>query len=216
MIPSKPVLIGVTGRARSGKDTLGAYLETFYQFERYAFAWPLKHGIRSMFGLDSRHTDGELKETPLEILGGRSPRQVMQTLGTEWGRTHVAPDIWVDLGVAKWLENRDAGRSLVITDVRFENEAQAIRGEGGVVIHVTRKAADAVTPHASEKGVQVEGMDITLANDGELADFYEAIEFEVMPLLYPVASLDLIRSRNAASLEAGQALTTAWQNRGDL
>lgn len=181
----KPILIGITGRARSGKDTLAAYLATRYKIERYAFAWPLKAGVRSMFGLDGRHTDGDLKETPLDILGGKSPRQVMQTLGTEWGREHVAPNIWVDLGLATWARLQAEGKSLAITDVRFENEAEAVRNAGGTIIHVCRDDAEVVNAHSSERGVALEGGDITIENNGTLDDFFEAIQFDVMPLLFP-------------------------------
>lgn len=172
----KAKFIGITGLARSGKDSIGAYLQTAHGFERYAFAGPIKAGIRVMFGLDGRHTDGLLKEIPTARLKGKSPRQVMQTLGTEWGRQHVAPTIWTDLGLEKWRGMRDEGRSLVITDVRFENEAHEIRRGGGVVLHVVRPNAANVAAHSSEAGVEFKQGDFAVCNSGTLAELFQQVE----------------------------------------
>jgi hypothetical protein len=50
-----------------------------------------------MLGLKDEHFfDRQLKETPLPVIG-KSPREIMQTLGTEWGRRLVNPDLWVCL-----------------------------------------------------------------------------------------------------------------------
>ncbi len=180
-----PKLIGITGKARSGKDTLASYLSTKHGVERYAFAWPLKRGLRAMFDLDGRHTDGLLKETPIIELGGKSPREMMQTLGTEWGREFVSRSIWVDLGLARWSQYKSEGKSLAITDVRFENEATAIREAGGVIVHVRRGDAEAIKAHPSEAGVERQGGDLTIANDGNFEDFFEAADLELMPLICP-------------------------------
>lgn len=181
----KPTLIGITGKARSGKDTIAAYMATKYGIERYAFASPIKAGVRTMFGLNGRHTDGDLKEIPLPEFGNKSPREMMQTLGTEWGRELVNCSIWVDLGLYEWNRLKAAGKSLAITDVRFENEADAIRNAGGTIIHVRRPMAPGVSYHSSEAGVLAKGSDIIIDNDRELVDLFEAIDFDVMPLLFP-------------------------------
>lgn len=171
----KATLIGISGRARSGKDSVGAYLQTRHGFERYAFAGPIKAGIRAMFGLDGRHTDGLLKECALASLGGKSPRQLMQTLGTEWGREHVAPSIWVDLGLDYW-HGLPEGRSLAITDVRFENEAHAIRRAGGVVLHIVRPEAEAVAAHSSEAALRVQSGDFAVFNNGTLPELFQQVD----------------------------------------
>jgi hypothetical protein len=151
----EPILIGITGKARSGKDTVAEILSRNFQVKRYAFAGPLKIGLATMLGLDGRHVSGDLKEIPIPEFGGKSPRQMLQTLGTEWGRQLVSDSLWVDLGMSEWEKCLGRGRSLVITDVRFENEAEAIRKAGGVVAHVQRGLAPGVAPHSSEAGVEI-------------------------------------------------------------
>ena len=62
------------------------------------------------------------------------------------------------------------GTPLIITDVRFENEADWIRKNGGHVIHLTRGEAPAVREHASEAGVTMGDGDYAYQNDGSLPD----------------------------------------------
>lgn len=172
----EPKLIGLTGKARSGKDTAADYAAKKWGAQRYAFASPLKKGLRAMLGLDSEHTDGGLKEMPLLRFGNKSPRQMLQTLGTEWGRQLVNDTIWVDLGLYEWEKYRAMGQSLIITDVRFDNEAQAIRDAGGVVCHIIRVDAETVSEHSSEAGVQCLPGDFAIANVGTLQAFYWAAD----------------------------------------
>lgn len=168
-------LIGIAGKARSGKDTVAAMLAA-RGFERYAFAQPLKQGVRAMFGLAEAHTDGEWKEDVLPWLG-RSPRYLMQTLGTEWGRQLVAEDVWLRLADQRW-KNCQLGmaRGLVISDVRFDNEAEWVRDLGGEVWHIMRHRAEAVQAHASEAGVFYDPCrDQLISNDGSLSDLERAV-----------------------------------------
>ena len=79
----EPMLIGISGKAQSGKDTLGKYLCDEYRCLHYYFAKPLKEGAKVMFNL----TDDQIanKEVPIEPWG-ISPRKIYQVLGTEVGR----------------------------------------------------------------------------------------------------------------------------------
>ena len=84
-------------------------------------------------------------------LGGRTPTMAQQTLGTERGRDLIAPDLWL----AAW--DREARRRLaegapaIVNDsLRFENEAAAIRGLGGVVIRLDGRRDPRVEAHVSE------------------------------------------------------------------
>lgn len=91
-----PKLIGLTGPAGCGKDTVAQILCDTQEFRRIALAEPIRRGIVNMFGIPMGHlTDRELKEQPLAELCGKSPRQAMQTLGTEWGRQHIDLGIWL-------------------------------------------------------------------------------------------------------------------------
>src|SRR4051812_35641591 len=95
MAPMK--IIGITGQARSGKDTLaGALIEIAESGVKMSFADPLRAFVSTVTGVPHAElVDGPKKEAPLTEFGGRSPRQMMQTLGTEWGRDLIHADIWI-------------------------------------------------------------------------------------------------------------------------
>lgn len=172
----KSVLIGLAGKAGTGKDAAGAYLQTRYGIERYAFASPLKFGLQVMLGLDGRHTDGALKEIGMTEFGGMSPRQLMQSLGTEWGRSMVADTVWVDRGLAFWDRMSSEGKSVVITDVRFQNEAEMIRSAGGVIVRIVRDSAKGVAEHSSERGVPRSLVDASIQNNGSIKALHQQLD----------------------------------------
>jgi hypothetical protein len=170
------MLIGITGHAGSGKDTIGEHLVAAHDFRRISFAQPLRAALMAAFELDWTHFEGESKERPVSWIG-RSPRQLMQTLGTEWGRQCVAQDIW--LRVAERRIALGGGTSKVdwvITDVRFDNEAEFIRRLGGQVWRVLRPDAIPVSPHASEGGVALSLVDYTIENDASLDELRQAVD----------------------------------------
>lgn len=164
-------LIGLTGRARSGKDTVGTILRDQTYTKTISFAEPIRNALRGMMGLTDEHFHGKLKEVPLPWLG-KSPRQLMQTLGTEWGRQIVHDSLWLMLAEQSVDELRAYNWNVAITDVRFENEADLIRRKGGRVWHVRRDGIAAVSAHASEAGVayQPEFGDVLIDNNGSIED----------------------------------------------
>lgn len=169
-----PYIIGLTGQAGAGKDTARAILEE-HGYYGLAFADP----IRDMIGALLVNCDTsfqwmearELKEQPIPGLGV-SYRQLAQTLGTEWGRA-VAPDLWLRIAAAHMQSiTRDsfAPISFVISDVRFENEADFIRQRGGVVWRVYRPGLEPVREHISEAGARLIEPDFTIMNNGTIED----------------------------------------------
>lgn len=169
-----PRLIGLHGPARSGKDTVGQMLVDGFCVERISFAEPIRDALRGMMGLTDEHFHGSLKEVQMPWLG-KSPRQLMQTLGTEWGRGVVHPDLWLLLAQRKIDAFFERGRSVVITDVRFENEADLIRQAGGQVWHVHRPNVQQVAAHASEAGIAFEVGDLRIDNNGSLEDLCDEV-----------------------------------------
>jgi len=171
-------LIGLVGRARVGKDTAATFLEDRHLLEQFAFANPLKDMLTSVFG--DLFYDGD-REKPIEWLG-KSPRQLMQTIGTEWGRQCVHPDLWVLLAHQEWLTcQRGLSNGMVISDVRFDNEARWIKEQGGTLIEIRRQHTETVEAHVSEAGITVSA-DHVIHNDGTLDDLYDALD-EVMNCL---------------------------------
>lgn len=160
------IIIGIAGPAQSGKSTMAGEFRRLVKFrgQKYAerpFAGPLKRMLASI-GVD---VSDQSKNAPVPFLDGRiTPRVMMQTLGTEWGR-NLLPDLWLRV----WQHELDPGAHVVtVPDVRFNNEAELIRSLGGTIIHIQRKpTADmlAVPAHPSEAGITRVKGDIIFRND---------------------------------------------------
>lgn len=184
-------LIGIAGKARSGKDTAAAYLVEKHGLVKYSFADPLKSGIRAMFGLTEEHVNGDLKETVIPWLG-TSPRRLMQTLGTEWGREIVRPDLWVLLAQRQWdhlkLATDDTFHcGMIVPDIRFEEEAEFIRRNGGQVIHLMRDELELVEAHKSEAGIRFQRGDWLIENNGTIEELHQALEDDYLGRVKRVA-----------------------------
>lgn len=174
------ILIGLTGKARSGKDTVADYLAEHYRFKTTAFAKPIKDGCKAMFGLTDEHVYGDLKEVVIPEYGC-SPRQMLQWCGTEFGREMVHPDIWLMQVRHQWEAMRETAAEtfhsgLVVTDVRFENEAELIRKLGGFVVHVERPDAQTIASHSSESGVRWSSLDGYILNESTLDALYAQVD----------------------------------------
>ena len=159
----EPRLIGFCGAAAAGKSCAAEILVRQHGFRRMRFAAPLKAMLRAL-GLSEREIDGDRKETPCTRLMGRTPRHAMQTLGTESRRLLIAPDLWVEL----WRQDAEAalaaGERLVADDVRFENEAAALRALEGKLVALRREGASPEGAHVSER--QRLTPDASLFNEG--------------------------------------------------
>lgn len=169
-------LIGLTGPKGSGKSTVAKILNA-YGFKTLAFADPIKQSLSALFGLTSACLDGSLKETPLNDFGGVTPRYLMQTLGTEWGRNLVDKDIWVQMAKQRLKFAKDARiEPIVFTDVRFDNEADWIRSEGGVIWHIFRRTNGPQDIHESEAGLAVNlTRDVVINNNDSLEELEETV-----------------------------------------
>lgn len=235
---SAPLLIGLTGRKRSGKDTVAGFLRE-EGFERVAFGDPIKEiladmdpllsGTRRSGSFAEGHEMSRLMDsfgraidlhTIVEDLGRgqrgraldildpfvtgsvrlgallreaegdwdllkdeetnpfhREIRRLQQVLGTEVGRSVLSPTIWVDTGMAEVARHRRDLSSVVVTDCRFDNEAEAIREAGGKVVRVVRPSLPAPTDsHASESGISEYLVDREIVNGGTLDDLRAAAE----------------------------------------
>jgi hypothetical protein len=142
------MIIGFVGFIGSGKDTAADYLVNFHGFRRDSFASTLKDAIAHIFGWDRTLLEGrtkqarEWREQKDEWWSKRlgkdiTPRWILQYWGTDVCRNHFHDDIWIAS-----LENkmRKTSDNIVISDVRFTNEIQAIHNAGGIVVRVKRGA----------------------------------------------------------------------------
>ena len=136
------MIIGVIGLIGSGKGTTGDYLEYYYGFKKRAFAGPVKDVASIVFGWDRKALEGDTPESrkwreqpdpnwegvfPDLNNGILTPRLALQKIGTEAMRGVFGDNIWVK----SLFERREPNEKTVITDVRFQNEIEAILENGG-------------------------------------------------------------------------------------
>ncbi|MBW2675615.1 MAG: hypothetical protein JRD89_19770 [Deltaproteobacteria bacterium] len=166
------MIIGLAGKKRCGKDTIALYLEENYGYRRESFAAPIREFVASLCG----YTMDEL-EAKKEVLNqtfDTTPRVMMQTLGTEWGRDMISSTIWLDR--LEWSLRQNPNADVVVSDLRFDNEADMIRGMGGVIIHIERPGNTILDEHESERGIHVlEAEDYYLPNTDTLGSLYREV-----------------------------------------
>ena len=210
------MLIGITGKAGAGKDTVGAILKDKLNMDTYAFARPLKNTINTLFSWDDRHAYGILKEEVVytrvvhlseialilnttfsnfveedsklhmqmnffevfrpylvfDNLGYAqwkiSPRKAYQLFGTDFARKLIKDTIWLDMAPKQ---------NVIITDVRFDNEANMVKDNGGILIQVLRNTKEIKeNNHTSEMGVKDYLVDVIVDNDSTKKKLKEKID----------------------------------------
>ncbi len=178
------MIIGLSGKARAGKDTLFAYL-SYRGFVRASYAEELKKRVRRDFQLTMEHTDGKLKEVPSDRLGGFSPRELMIDYGNMFRKYNS--NYWVDSLMAS-LKTQPPEAKVVITDVRYPNEAAAIKAAKGILIRIERHSSrDAMINEKTKLSIsetaldQYVGWDIVLQGEkNETPQDLEKFADEVM------------------------------------
>lgn len=167
------MLIGLTGYKGSGKDTVADRLVAKHGFVKIAFADPIREMLRAGFALKDRHFN-EDKETVIPWLGV-SPRYLMQTLGTEWGRQQIRVDIWVRYMTQRLRYAREHELDVVISDVRFPNEEALVHAFDGIVIRIVRGEPEE-DGHISELSTGGVIEDKLLFNLDTLERLYEEVD----------------------------------------
>lgn len=167
-----PPVIGLCGLAKSGKTTVADYLVKEFGYKRIKFADPIKDMLRAI-GLTYQEIEGDRKEDSCKLLGGKSPRFAMQSLGTEWGRQMVSPTIWVDIWEHRVLEARRSQTPVVADDLRFPNELDVLQRLGGLSIAITREGNTPVNDHISER-IEL-STDASVRNDRTVGDLISRI-----------------------------------------
>ncbi|MFF2543981.1 hypothetical protein ACFVUY_15600 [Kitasatospora sp. NPDC058063] len=178
--------VALLGKARSGKDTIGARLGAQHAFVRVAFADPL----RSMaLDLDpvvaaERTSYGYLPVRLSDLVGRygwergkteyREVRRTLQKLG-EAVRAHD-PNYWLRLALERIDVADQWNLPVVVTDVRHTNELEALRSRGALVVRVVRpevgRLAGAEGEHVTETELDQVEVDVTVTNTGTLADLH--------------------------------------------
>lgn len=173
------MIIGVAGYARSGKDTVADYLVEHKGFTKLSFAEPIREAlyrlnptILLMEGVYAPLTRA-VDHLGWDMLKDISPdvRPLMQRFGTEVVREMFGDDFWVKYAMQKAQEHE----KVVIADVRYPNEAAAIKSHG-LLWRVIREGVGPANDHASEHEVDNFSVDMLIENYGTLADLYGKVD----------------------------------------
>ena len=169
------MIIGLGFKARAGKDTVATHLVNNYLFTQESFAFPLKEFIgRQICGFNDKQLYGAWKET-IDQEWGRTPRQMLQLIGTDALRKVVHDDFWVIPMKRKLKEHIRNNKNVVISDVRFLNEISLIKELGGIVIKIERHNPDKITGEKHESEFELENYkfwDYILDNNETLDELY--------------------------------------------
>jgi hypothetical protein len=168
------MLIGLSGYARSGKDATAELLCLNYEFTRSSFADPMRD---AMYRLNPLVDEG-LRLADLvddygwDVAKGKDEaRRLLQVFGTEVGREMFGHNFWIEQA----FKQIDPAANVVIADVRFPNEADAIKARGGTVIRINRHNLTAVNSHKSEHALDNYMFDHVIYNDGTLDDLADNV-----------------------------------------
>lgn len=197
------MIIGLLGFAGSGKGTVGDLLMDYHGYRKDSFAGPLKDATAAIFGWDRGLLEGDTpqsrawRERPDEFWTEHfeqtfTPRIALQLMGTEAGRNVFHKDLWVIS-----LLHRAQGHSIVVTDVRFKNEVEALKQAGGIMVRVQRGVNPAwfdtakeanrgdvgaietmktLGIHSSEWDWIGCGVDVLIPNNGSLSDLRDRVD----------------------------------------
>lgn len=160
------MIIGITGKKGHGKDTIAQIFQKHYNdTETFSFAGPLKEALSLIFGIKLKYFyDEKLKET--FVWDCWTPRSLLQWFGTEVIRKQFDKETFI-----KSMKNRlmNSDKILkIVTDVRFDNEAELIHKMGGFIIKVdaSERVPASQDTHDSEKGIDSMLVDFVLYNNG--------------------------------------------------
>ena len=175
------MIIGIVGKKGSGKDTVADFICDKYNFKKISFADPIKEALKIIFGWNDSYLYTE-KKNIVDDNYGVSPRKAMQTLGTDWGQT-ILCDAGEDflkttgrnLWVKRTLKNISIFDNIIISDVRFLHEAEAIEKEGGFLIKITRELAS-FDSHKSEAEVDKIKNCVEIFNNYDLNTLFKNID----------------------------------------
>lgn len=195
------IVIGLTGLAGAGKDTVADYLVEQHNFTKLAYADTLRAEVAHAWGIApellSNRAQKEIPQVPLEIgrcqdsrfvryaltqlaegneaawavecNTPRSPRWIMQRWG-DFRRELLGKDYFLN-ALRQKIEALDS--NIVVSDVRFNNEAQQMSQHKAWIWHIQRPNLAAVSAHASENGIDPHWIDCDINNSGSINDLIE-------------------------------------------
>ncbi|NTF17293.1 hypothetical protein G6L37_02455 [Agrobacterium rubi] len=174
-----PELILIHGLKTAGKSLLASPLMDLHGYERVKMAGPLKNMVRSLLvdsGVDEalieEYVEGSLKEVPIpELSKSReiSARSLMMTLGDEWRNLH-GKDLWVNIARAKIRQHFEAGRNVVVDDIRYLFEMEGFMEFNPFKLVISRHGKHfepwGEDRHPGERPISIDYFDYHFRNNG--------------------------------------------------
>lgn len=180
-------LIAFSGYKRSGKDTGAQFLIDNHNYIKYSFAGALKNACSEIFMFNYNQTEGNKKEE-IDERWNINPRSVFQRFGTEIFRDnldvffpelkYLKENFWIyrfKLWYKEQIKN-NPNIKIVITDVRFQNEADVINEFGGIIIKVKRSNLINNDKHLSETSIDKIKSNFIINNNTTIEDYYNNLK----------------------------------------
>ena len=168
------MIIGLSGYAQSGKDSTAELLCLNYGYTRLAFADPMRQALMIINPrLDSITRVSDFVGDYGWDVAKKNPevRRLLQVLGTDFGRKMLGDDVWINIALSG-IKSED---KIVISDVRYPNEAQAIKNLSGSLWRINRHNHSAVNGHTSEHAMDNYMFNHVIYNDGTLDDLSDEV-----------------------------------------
>lgn len=166
-------LIALYGPQQVGKSTAAQSLVEHHNYTRVAFADPLYQMISALLGRDARDVP---KNLPMDELEGKTIREALQSLGTEWGRDLIGSELWVNTARRRITRLLGKGKKIVIDDCRFRNEYRALWHLSARFVRLSREdiPEQINIDHGSELEWQSFEPAVSIANPTDSAELWKS------------------------------------------
>jgi hypothetical protein len=163
-----PLIIGLAGDNLSGRDEVAKFLKRVHNFSVYAFEQPLFDAIQALYGITALDLL-TAKDRPFERAANRTPRALVEALGTHVRTTAHAQVLAARLISRAMVRGDWNSAEIVITDVRHPADLTWLRLVGGRVWWITRPN----TPDCGTRDLmlaQYAAVDTVIRNDSTLEE----------------------------------------------
>lgn len=182
------MIIGIMGKAGSGKDTTGLSIKELLincgvKAKRFAFADAVKDVAACLTGNKRELFDNQSfkKRSYFSLTDGFtydisgipyghdviSIRELLQKVGTEAIQGTFGKNVWVNKTFSEINNDLEDGiiKVALITDVRFKHEYEAIKKMDGIIIRIVNPFINSTDTHISETDLDEYSADYTIIND---------------------------------------------------
>lgn len=180
----EPLLIGIHGKPRNGKDTVAKYLMKKLNLMRYGPSVRVKDTAAVMFDVPRKYFDDDNMKDQMDPFWKMTYRQMAQKVGKESSRDIFGDDIWMRHVEKKLQEIKSINiqaslgySGIILPDIRYASEIRWIKEHGGSVLFVIRDDAPQTSDqgHVAEHGLSLDLADAVIYNNGTIEELHEQI-----------------------------------------